>query len=414
MRDDEDSHVLKDGLATAWPESSIIWQNAEHTVKLVDIPHSIELAQQFEPEERRRIVSISPISRPYTSTEPKSVKALTALAKPKIYDLLLQKTVQLALDEVHRHGPVAWNWERVTEETMYRGKDLALGGKRDRAAITTPGTVDAAATSYFPFPPTKRRLGVTKIEKLVRDSDSTTDVVMVRTPLEETVTGNDDDNLYPPNSTFVPGTIEEFMPFFQQDASKYDLVIMDPPWPNRSVRRVGNYETSPDAADIKRLLATIPLEDKLNDNGIVGVWVTNKQVLRDLVLGKEGVPGLFQQWGVQLIEEWVWLKITAAGEPVTPIDGVWRKPWEILLVGRRLPDPTVPPGFTRRVLLAVPDIHSRKPNMSELFEPCLPLDPRCLEIFARNLTAGWTSWGDEVLKFQGADHWSEKISMDVK
>lgn len=411
MSEDAFKEVLRDADAESWPPSSIIWRNVDHTAALVDIPHSIELAQQFEPEERRKIVSISPISKPYPSTEPKSVKALTALTKPKIYDLILQKTVQLALDEVHRHGPVAWNMERVVDQPSCDEETLFIAGKRAREDGTTPGTGDASAISNPQSPVSKRRFGVVKIEKVVKESDSTPDILMQRTALEDAVT--DDDTLYPPNSTFVPGTVEEFMPFFQQDPSKYDLVIMDPPWPNRSVRRVGNYQTSPDASDVKKLLASIPLEDKLNDNGIVGVWVTNKQVLRDLVLGNEGITGLFEQWGIQLMEEWVWLKITAGGEPVTPIDGVWRKPWEILLVGRRVP-PSTSVGFTRRVLLAVPDLHSRKPNMAELFRPCLPSEPRCLEIFARNLTAGWTSWGNEVLKFQSAECWTEKLPMRIQ
>lgn len=28
----------------------------------------------------------------------------------------------------------------------------------------------------------------------------------------------------------------------------------------------------------------------------------------------------------------------------------------------------------------------------------------CLELFARNLQPGWTSWGNEVLKFQHMDY----------
>lgn len=405
MSEDEKTEVLRNAEAGGiWPETSIIWRNDNHTVALVDIPHSVELAQQFERNERRRIASINPISRPYDSTEPKSVKALAALTKPKIYDLILEKTVQLALDEVRNHNPTAWSWERFVEEQF--SDQPHFGAKRDRETCTKSGTGDVSATPTQ-SPLSKRRYYVTKIEKSVKGSDTSPDTILQATPLE--VAAGADDTLYPPNSTFVPGTIEGFMPFFQQDSSQYDLVIMDPPWPNRSVRRVGNYQTASDAADTKRLLASIPLEDKLNINGIVGVWVTNKQVLRDLVLGKENQAGLFQQWGIQLIEEWVWLKITSSGDPVTPIDGLWRKPWEILLVGRRLP-PGAEPGFTRRVLLAVPDLHSRKPNMAELFRPCLPQEPRCLEIFARNLTAGWTSWGNEVLKFQSAKCWSERIS----
>lgn len=33
-------------------------------------------------------------------------------------------------------------------------------------------------------------------------------------------------------------------------------------------------------------------------------------------------------------------------------------------------------------------------------EPYLPQGAHCLEMFAREATAGWTAWGNEVLKFQ--------------
>jgi len=36
----------------------------------------------------------------------------------------------------------------------------------------------------------------------------------------------------------------------------------------------------------------------------------------------------------------------------------------------------------------------------DVLAPYLPENPQCLELFARNLTPGWTSWGNEVLNFQ--------------
>jgi N6-adenosine-specific RNA methylase IME4 len=45
-------------------------------------------------------------------------------------------------------------------------------------------------------------------------------------------------------------------------------------------------------------------------------------------------------------------------------------------------------------------MHSRKPRLSQILAPYVKPAPRCLELFARELEAGWTSWGNEVLKFQ--------------
>ena len=64
----------------------------------------------------------------------------------------------------------------------------------------------------------------------------------------------------------------------------------------------------------------------------------------------------------------------------------------------------------RRVIVGVPDLHSRKPNLKVLFEHLLGKRERefeALEIFARNPTAGWWSWGNEVLKFLMEEYWTE-------
>jgi len=62
----------------------------------------------------------------------------------------------------------------------------------------------------------------------------------------------------------------------------------------------------------------------------------------------------------------------------------------------------------RRVLVGVPDLHSRKPNLKSIFEQVMKKEKyEALEVFARNLTAGWWGWGDEVLKFQSEEYWIE-------
>ena len=102
------------------------------------------------------------------------------------------------------------------------------------------------------------------------------------------------------------------------------------------------------------------------------------------------------------------------------MDGIWRKPYEILVIGRKPANMADAPvdGITRRVIAAVPDVHSRKPNLRELFERLFFASPSpspsggstgmpysALEVFARNLTAGWWACGDEVLRFNANDWW---------
>lgn len=114
------------------------------------------------------------------------------------------------------------------------------------------------------------------------------------------------------------------------------------------------------------------------------------------------VEKAFEEWNVRLCEEWIWAKVTTEGECVSELDGVWRKPYEVLLLGMRddeSGDGVVEEKVKRRVIVGVPDLHSRKPCLKTLLEPLLPQGYRALEIFARNLTQGWCAWGNEVLKF---------------
>jgi N6-adenosine-specific RNA methylase IME4 len=159
------------------------------------------------------------------------------------------------------------------------------------------------------------------------------------------------------------------------------------------------------------LLLNTHLEILTEDQCLVGIWITNKPSIRDLVVGENGI---FDCWGIEFVEEWIWLKTTVHGEPVTPLDGIWRKPYEMLLLGRRRqknkhrPDDRTPSlDIKRRVILGVPDLHSRKPCLKILIEPMMvkPTDYRALEVFARHLVAGWWSWGDECIKFNWDSYW---------
>jgi N6-adenosine-specific RNA methylase IME4 len=187
-------------------------------------------------------------------------------------------------------------------------------------------------------------------------------------------------------------------------------VVLDPPWPNRSARRAGDYKTSYGTKEIKELLGMVPVRETLWEAGYVAVWVTNKAAFREMLL-EEG--GFFEQWGVQLVEEWTWLKVTAKGEPICKLDSRWRKPYEVLLIGRRTEGVSAAQkaeGVKRRTIVAVPDLHSRKPNLKELLGQLEGVQEgyKGLEVFARNLTSGWDAVGDEACKFQQVHHWIEE------
>lgn len=163
------------------------------------------------------------------------------------------------------------------------------------------------------------------------------------------------------------------------------------------------------------MLLQMDLDTYIPPSGYVGIWITNASTVRNLVLG---AGGLFEAWNLTLVEEWVWVKTTRHGEPVTSIRGSWRKPYEVFLIGKAPAHRLVHAAklkeedIVKRVLFGCPDLHSRKPCLKILIEGLrmVKKSGRVLEIFARHLVAGWWSWGDEVLKFNWEKYWTDGAS----
>lgn len=369
----------------------ILWQNDDQTITLIDVPRSIEEAQGYNginPE--RKIVSSRLLTAPYPSTEPKSAKALNAAPEPPLEDLLIQRHLQISLDVLKSVPGIVWALPRHIAVT-------------DEAIISSPGTKRRLEDDADI--PTSASQQPSQALDLNLDMYSTEVFHNPKLTIESTYSTFGPGTSYiPPLSSFILGNLESSLDTFSVGAPKFDVVVMDPPWPNRSARRKRAYGTERDGMEIHQLLQTIPLRDHLNEGALVGVWVTNRAAFKDALLESQG---LFDQWDVQLVEEWAWLKITSSGEPMSAIDGTWRKPYEVLLLGkRRHAGSAFPTEIKRRVIVAVADLHSRKPNVKSLLEPLLPKQYRGLEVFARNLTAGWWAWGNEVLKFQHESNWA--------
>ncbi|KAI9790021.1 MAG: hypothetical protein M1816_005635 [Peltula sp. TS41687] len=229
----------------------------------------------------------------------------------------------------------------------------------------------------------------------------------------------------PTQSTFLLASIQDSIFTFKSASlqllpstptpGQFDFILLDPPWPNASAKRARSYQRPRSLQDISDLLTSIQLEDHIAPEGYVGVWMTNKPAIRELIM-----THLFEQWDLDLVEEWIWIKTTVHGEPITDLDSKWRKPYEVMLLGKRRSggegsqesrrEKMVSATIRRRIIAGVPDVHSRKPSLKALIEGVLFGDDatwlyRALEIFARHLTAGWWAWGDEVLKFNCEGAW---------
>lgn len=124
--------------------------------------------------------------------------------------------------------------------------------------------------------------------------------------------------------------------------------------------------------------------------------------------------------GFKVVEEWIWGKVTPTGQWTVPLTngiGNGRRPYEIMIVGRKARvaagiDLTDSSDLVRRIVFAVPEAeHSRKPRgwndlvAKRLFPGVEKGQLDCMELFARDLKPGWTSFGNEPLKFQDMALW---------
>ncbi|XP_024521979.1 methyltransferase-like protein 2 isoform X2 [Selaginella moellendorffii] len=220
---------------------------------------------------------------------------------------------------------------------------------------------------------------------------------------EEVASSAGSDFLLPKNSRFLMTDFSEIHRLIPDSPSTgYNLIIIDPPWENKSVHRRSIYPTLPN-----KYLMSLPLQQLVHSSGaLIGLWITNREKLHQFV-EKE----LFPAWKLIPVGVWYWLKITDAGAMVSELDLNHHKPYECLLVaGTLMQDHNDVPH--RRVAITVPGQHSRKPPLGVLLADFAPKPVRALELFAREMNANWTSWGNEPLRFQGKSYFVERVPED--
>ncbi|NWR32684.1 METL4 protein, partial [Tachuris rubrigastra] len=210
--------------------------------------------------------------------------------------------------------------------------------------------------------------------------------------------------LVPPKSSFLLSDISCLQPLLNYK-KKYDVIVIDPPWENKSVKRSNRYSHL-SSWQIKQ----IPVLTLAAANCLVVTWVTNRQKHLNFVKDE-----LYPHWSVKTLAEWHWVKITRAGEFVLPLDSLHKKPYEVLVLGRVQGDVKealrksegLLPIPEHKLIVSIPcTLHSHKPPLTAVLAEFIKPGVECLELFARNLQPGWTSWGNEVLKFQHIDYFT--------
>ncbi|XP_045537380.1 N(6)-adenine-specific methyltransferase METTL4 [Papilio machaon] len=204
----------------------------------------------------------------------------------------------------------------------------------------------------------------------------------------------DDYFLIPQNSRFLCGDIKDGCK--KLHGNKYNIVIADPPWWNKYIRRLKAANSKLSYSMMyNEDIATIPVTNLFADNCLVAVWCTNSPsnvtALKELI---------FPNWGVEYVTTWYWLKVTRDLKPLCEFNtGCKKQPYERLIIGKVGDVKNIP---EENLIVSVPSaLHSHKPPLLDILSSYIaPEKPQALELFARYLLPNTTSIGYEPLKWQ--------------
>lgn len=167
----------------------------------------------------------------------------------------------------------------------------------------------------------------------------------------------------PPHTTFLNSDFTRMQPLVHYGAT-FDFIVLDPPWENKSVKRSGRYSSLP-STQLKKL----PVPLLASPNCLVVTWVTNRPSHLRFVRNE-----LYPHWGVEVLAEWFWVKVTTSGQFVFPLDSPHKKPYEMLVLGRYHSSSSSSAAAAaaaevsvenQRLIVSVPSaLHSQKPSLS--------------------------------------------------
>jgi len=186
------------------------------------------------------------------------------------------------------------------------------------------------------------------------------------------------ESITPPSDTDPCCTTDELQKLIDQGV-RFGCIYADPPWQygNQSTRAAtdNHYGTMSLEA-----IASLPVNQLAAPKSHLHLWTTDSFL--------EPAIDLLKGWGFERRQTFVWVK------PQLGIGNYWRSSHEYLLLGIR-GGLTFPPSNLKSWGQWDRTEHSEKPEgVRSIIEQVSP-GPR-LELFARTLAPGWTSWGNQI------------------
>ncbi|KAH8236643.1 hypothetical protein KR026_007363 [Drosophila bipectinata] len=210
--------------------------------------------------------------------------------------------------------------------------------------------------------------------------------------------------LIPDRACFYNHNVDQLLTLLPQLLPAYDLIVMDPPWRNKYIRRLKKAKKELGYAMMDTdQLAFMPLSKLIHPRSLVAIWCTNSGQ-HQTALEQQLLP----RWNLRLVHKLRWYKLNTDHQLITSpqADLTQKQPYEMLYVACHI-NAAMDYGENlqkTQLLMNIPSIvHSHKPPLLDWLREHIVLDegqkePNCLELFARYLQPQFTSIGMEVLK----------------
>ena len=175
---------------------------------------------------------------------------------------------------------------------------------------------------------------------------------------------------------------------------KYKIILCDPPWKFNSIKAGGNMKSGAEAhypTMTMDELKSMDVQSLCDDDCLLVMWWVGSQPQEALDLCKA--------WGftVKNMNGFVWNKLTVKGLPFFGMGFYTRAGSESALIAvRGKPSKLIADHGVRAVRSAINEKHSKKPDefRNDIVRMCGDV-PR-LEMFARQATEGWSTFGNEA------------------
>lgn len=180
------------------------------------------------------------------------------------------------------------------------------------------------------------------------------------------------------------------MKYIELPNKKYNIIYADPPWSYKDKALSGNrgagckYQTQS-----KDWIDNLPVKEIAADDCVLFLWVT--------------MPKLNECW--DLITKWgfeyktvafTWVKKNKKSNSLFWGMGRWtRANAELCLLATKGKPKRINAGV-HSVIESKIEVHSKKPDETKTRIVKLLGDLQRIELFARQKTVGWDTWGDEV------------------